>query len=100
MSKPLEDIARRKHALIDKAARERGELAAAYAAILSRLDVGSTLLRIGRALKTHPIIAAGASSFLVSGYAGKLMRSAGALLKLWKLALPIWAWWRKRRKSN
>ena len=100
MSRSLEDIARRKQALIDKAARERSELAAAYAAILSRLDVSSTLLRIGRALKTHPMIAAGASSFLVSGYAGKLVKYAAALLKLWKLALPIWAWWRKRRKSK
>lgn len=100
MSKRLEDIARRKLALIDKAARERANLAAASANIRSSLDVSSTLIGIGRALRTHPLIAAGASSFLVSGYAGKLAKSAGALLKLWKLALPIWAWWTKRRKAK
>ena len=100
MSKRLEDIARRKLALINKAARERASLAAASADIRASLDLGSTLIGIGRALKTHPLIAAGASSFLVSGYAARLARSAGALLKLWKLVLPIWAWWKMRRKPS
>ena len=100
MNDRLEEIARRKQALVDKAGRERAELAAACDRIRSPFDVTSTLLGIGRALKTHPIIAAGISSFLVSGYAGKLLKSTGELLKLWKLARPIWGWWRQRRKSN
>ena len=98
MSNRLEEIARRKHALVEKAGRERADLAAACARIRAPFDVTSTLLGIGRTLKTHPIIAAGISSFLVSGYAGKLLKSSGELLRLWKLALPIWTWWRKRRK--
>lgn len=100
MTSRLEDIARRKQALIDKAAQERAELAAACARIKSPLDVSSRLLGFGRALKTHPMIAAGVSSFLVSGYAGRLLKSSGELLRLWKLALPIWHWWTKRRKAT
>lgn len=100
MSNRLEAIARRKQALVEKAARERAELSAACERIRSPFDVTSTLLGIGRALKTHPIVAAGISSFLVSGYAGKLLKSSSELLKLWKLALPIWGWWRKRRRST
>jgi hypothetical protein len=99
MSKRLEEIARRKQALIDKAARERAELASAYHSIRSPLDVGATLLGVSRVIKTHPLIAAGLSSFLVSGYAGKAVRSASEILKLWKLALPLWKWWRTRRKG-
>jgi len=99
LSNRLEEIARRKQALVEKAECERAELAAAYARIRSPFDVASTLLGIGRALKTHPIIAAGISSFLVSGYAGKLLRSSAELLKLWKLAQPIWGWWRGRHKA-
>lgn len=99
MTNRLEEIARRKQTLVEKAARERAELAAAWDRIRSPFDVTSTLLGLGRTLKTHPIIAAGISSFLVSGYAGKLLKSTGELLKLWKLALPIWRWWRGKRKG-
>jgi hypothetical protein len=98
VSKRLEEIARRKQALVDKAGRERAELAAAYDKIRAPFDVTATLLGIGRTLKTHPIIAAAISSFLVSGYAGRLLKSTGELLKLWKLARPLWDWWRKKRK--
>jgi hypothetical protein len=96
----LEEIARRKQALIDKAGRERAELAAAWDRMRSPFDVTSTIVGIGRTLRTHPIIAAGISSFLVSGYAGRLLKSAAEVLKLWKLTRPIWHWWRTRRKSN
>ena len=98
MNNRLEEIARRKQALVEKAGRERAELAAACDRIRAPFDVTSTVLGIGRTLKTHPIIAAGISSFLVSGYAGKLLKSTGELLKLWRLARPLWNWWRKRRK--
>jgi hypothetical protein len=99
MTSRLEDIARRKQALIDKAAGERADLARICGEFKSPLAVGSTLLGIGRALKTHPIIAAGVSSFLVSGYAGKLVKSSSEFLKLWYLARPLWGWWRKKRKG-
>ena len=98
MSNRLEEIARRKQALVEKAGRERADLAAACDRIRAPFDVTSTLLGIGRTLKTHPIIAAAISSFLVSGYAGKLVKSTGEILRLWKLCRPIWDWWRKRRK--
>lgn len=94
----LEDLGRRKQALIEKAARERAELAAAYDRIRRPFDFGGTLLGLGRTLKTHPLIAAGISTFLVSGYAGKLLRSSGEMLNLWRLVLPVWHWWQRRRK--
>lgn len=99
MASRLEDIARRKQALIDKAAQERAHLARSYADLKTPFDISGTVLGIGRALKTHPIVAAGLSSFLVSGYAGKALRSASEVLQLWKLARPIWSWWRGKRKG-
>ena len=77
MANRFEEIARRKQALIDKAAQERAELARSRADLKSSFEVSSTLLGIGRVLKTHPIVAAGLSTFLVSGYAGKAIRSTG-----------------------
>ncbi len=100
MSNRLAEIAQRKQALIERAARERIELATAFNKIRAPMDIGATLLGLGRTLKTHPIIAAGISSFLVSGYAGKLLKSTGELVGLWKLARPIWAWWRKKRSQE
>lgn len=100
MSNRLAEILRRKQALVDKSARERAELAAACDKIRAPIDIGAAVLGVGRALKNHPIIAAGVSSFLVSGYAGKLLKSTGDILKLWKLTQPIWGWWKNRRKSN
>lgn len=99
MSNRLAELAQRKQTLIERAGRERAELARAYNKIRAPIDIGATLLGLGRTLKTHPIIAAGVSSFLVSGYAGKLLKSTGELLSLWKLTRPIWAWWRKRRSK-
>ncbi|MGZ8426168.1 MAG: hypothetical protein ACXWYD_14565 [Candidatus Binatia bacterium] len=99
MANRLEDIARRKHALIDKAAHERTEIARNYANLKSPFDMSSTFLGLGRALKTHPLVAAGLSGFLVSGYAGKALRSASQLLQLWTLTQPIWSWLRQRRKK-
>ena len=100
MPNRVEDIARRKRALIEQSAQQRAELAAIYQRIRSPFDVSGTLLGVGRALKTHPLIAAAISSFLVSGYAGRLVKSAGEALKLWRLALPVWAWWRSHRKAS
>ena len=99
MSKRFEELARRKQTLLAQCARERAELSAALDRIHRPLDVGATLLAVGRTLKAHPMIAAGISSLLVSGYAGKLMKSAGELFKLWRLVLPIWGWWTKRRRN-
>ena len=99
VSKRLEEIARRKQALIERAAEQRAELAATYRRIRSPFDVSGALAGVGRVLKTHPLIAATISSFLVSGYAGRLVKSAGEMLRLWRLVLPVWAWWRSRRRK-
>jgi len=99
MANRFEEIARRKQALVDKAAQERADLARNYANLKSPFDVSSTVLGIGRALKTHPVVAAGLSSFLVSGYAIKLLKSTGEFLKLWHLARPLWGWWQGKRKA-
>jgi len=98
VNKRFEELARRKQVLIDRCARERAELSELCERIRSPFDLSGTLLGIGRVLKTHPMIAAGFSSLLVSGYAGRLLKSAGDLVKLWRLALPLWGWWTKRRK--
>jgi hypothetical protein len=99
VSNRSEEIARRKQSLIEQASRERVELAAAFGEIRAPFDMTSTLLGVGRLLRTHPIIAAGISSFLVSGYAGKLLKTSGEIVKVWRLARPLWRWWRKRRSN-
>lgn len=99
MSSRLEEIGRRKQALIERAARQRSELTAIVGRIRSPLDISQTIIGLGRALKTHPLIAAAASSFIVSGYASRLVRTTAELLKLWRLILPVWAWFRSRKKS-
>ena len=100
MNSRLEEIARRKRALIERCRQERLELRLVGQRLQSPLNFSGKVLGFGRTLKTHPLIAAGLSTFLVSGYAVKLLRSSGELLKLWRLTLPIWAWWRKRRRSS
>lgn len=100
MSNRLAEIARRKQALVERCANQRAELAVIYERIRSPFDVSGTLAGVGRILKSHPLIAAAISSFLVTGYAGRLARSTGELLKLWRLILPVWAWWRSRRKAS
>jgi len=99
VSKRLEEIARRKQALVEKAGRERAELASAWNKIYAPFDVTSFLVGITRRLKTYPILAAGLSSFLASGYISKLVKSSGKIFIFWRLARPFWAWWRRRRKS-
>jgi hypothetical protein len=100
VNKRFADIARRKQALIDKAARERAELAAAYNKLRSPFDFSGTVSGIGRALKARPLIIAGASTLLVSGLAGKLFRGTSQVVKVGRVALPLWAWWRRRRRSR
>ncbi len=96
----FEDLARRKQALVAKAAQERAEIAAAYENLHSPFDFNQTILGIGQTLKAHPMITAGISSLLVSGLAGKLLQGAGQIVSLSRVALPLWSWWKKRRKSS
>lgn len=99
-NKRSEELARRKQALIVKAAHERAELAAVYEKLCAPFDFNQTLLGIGRTLKAHPMITAGISTVLVSGLAGKLLRGAGQVVSLSRLARPLWSWWRSRGKAS
>ncbi len=99
MSKRLDEIARRKQALVAKAGRERAELATAWSHIYAPFDVTSILAGITRRLKSYPMIAASVSGFLVSGYISKLVKSSGKIFIFWRLARPFWAWWRRKRKG-
>ena len=99
MSNRLEEIGRRKQALVEKAGRDRAELASAWNGIRSPLNLTSTLVGINRMLKTHPVVAAALSSFLVSGYASKLLKSSAEIFVFWRLARPLWDWWRRKRKA-
>jgi hypothetical protein len=96
----LQEIARRKQILIDKAARERYELGKAYDGLRLPFGMSAPLLGIVRVLKTHPVITAGLSSLLVGGYTSRLLRSVTELFKLWRIVLPIRAWWTRWRKAK
>jgi hypothetical protein len=96
----LQEIIRRKQILIDKAARERYDLAQVYDSLRLPFGMSAPLLGIARVFKTHPVITAGLSSVLVGGYASRLLRSVTELFKLWRVVLPLWGWWQKRRKTS
>ena len=98
MNSRLEEIARRKQALVQRCREERTDLSLVCQRLSSPFHVSSKIVGLGQTLKTHPIIAAGISSLLVSGYAGKILRSTRELFKVLRMVLPIWTWWRKRRK--
>ena len=100
MSSRLDNIARRKQALIEKAALERLELTTACRRIRSPIDIDSKLFGIGRIIRSHPVLAAGLSTFLIGGFGRKIFRTAGALLKLWRVVLPVLNLRPKWRRSS
>lgn len=97
MNKRFADIARRKQALIERCAQERAEFDAAYRRIRSPIELGGVITGLSRTLQSHPLIAAGVSSLLASGYAPRLIKSVGEGVILWKFILPIWDWWKSRK---
>lgn len=100
MNKRFGDIARRKQELIQKAAQERAGLAAACGNLRSPFDFSGAISGIRRALTARPLITAGVSSLLVSGLAGKIFRGGRQIARFARVVLPIWAWWRARRKFS
>ena len=98
-SKSFADLAHRKQALVAKAAHERAAIAEAYDKLPSPFDLNQAISGIGHTLKAHPMITAGISSVLVSGFAGKLLQGAGQIVSLSRMALSLWAWWSERRRS-
>jgi hypothetical protein len=99
-SKRFDDLAKRKQALITRAAHERAEVGVAYENCCASLNINQVLLSIGQTLKAHPLITAGISSVLVSGMAGKLLRGAAQTVALSRMALPLWSWWKSHRGSS
>ena len=100
MSKRLEQLYRRKQDLIAQCAEQRRELAQALGSIRSSVTLYGAVLGLGRILMAHPVVIAGVSSLLASGYARKLTQSGTNLLKLFRVARPLWSWWNKRRRQE
>lgn len=94
----LDELSRRKQALVVRAAQERADVAAACRKIQASVDLKQAILSIGRTLKAHPVITAGASSVLVSGLAGKLVKGAGQVFAVSRVAIPLWNWWKSRHR--
>ena len=100
MSKRLELLSRRKQDLIAQCAKERLELPEAFNSIRSSITLSGAIHALGRILKAHPMVTAGISSLLASGYAGMVTKSGGELLKLLRFARPLWSWWSTRRRPE
>jgi hypothetical protein len=100
LSNRLAEIARRKQLLIERCEGDRQEITASLGRVRPALGVGALLLTLGGFLKAYPILVAGASALLVSGYGGKLTKSAGQLLSLGQAIRPLWSWWAKSRKPK
>ena len=100
MSKRLERLSRRKQDLIAQCAEERRELTQALGSIRSSITLYGAVLGLGRILMAHPVVIAGFSSLLASGYASKLTKSGREVLKLWRFARPLWSWWNTRRNRE
>lgn len=98
MTDRLQEIARRKQALIEKAALDRLEVATAYRRIRSPIDLNK-LLTIGKFLRAYPVLTAGLSTFLLGGLSKKLFKSFGLIFQLGRLALPLLRFRRKPRRS-
>lgn len=98
MSNRLQDIARRKQALIEKAALDRLEVATAYRRIRSPIDLGK-VLTIGKFLRAYPILTAGLSTFLLGGLSKRIFNSVGLIFKLGRLVFPLLRFRRKPRRS-
>jgi hypothetical protein len=96
----LEELVRRKEFLIERCAQEREELAASCQRVRVPLGLGAVLMVVGKRLKSYPILVAGVSSLLVSGYGVKLAKSTGSLFRLGQAILPLWSWLTKRRKRR
>ncbi len=100
MTSRLEELARRKELLIERCAQEREELASSCHRMRLPLGLGAVLMVAGKTLKSYPILVAGVSSLLASGYGGKLAKSTGTLFRLGQAIMPLWSWLTKRRKRK
>jgi len=97
MNKRREHLAQKKEDLIRQCAEQRLEVADAFNNIRGSVTLSGTLHSLGKVLRAHPMITAGISSLLASGYASLLTKSGSDLLKLVRIARPLWSWWSTRR---
>jgi len=97
VNKRLEELGRRKQSLIARCTQEREEVAGYFERCRPHLDLTKTLASIGNTLKSHPLLVAGASGFLMSGRARGFSRLALEVVGVWRAIGPLWSWWRKRR---
>ena len=100
MSKRVWRLAREKEDLIRQCAEERMEVADAFNEVRSSLTLSGALHALGKVLRAHPMLTAGISSLLASGYAGTLTRSGSSILSVLRMARPIWSWWGARRRES
>ena len=71
--------------------------------VLGLAAAATTTLKVGTAVAVplrHPLLAAGLSTFLIGGFGKKIFRITSALLKLWRVVLPILNLRPKRRRSS
>jgi hypothetical protein len=97
VSRRLDQLSRRKQDLIYGCAEQRSEVADAFSHLRSTIRPVVILHGIGKLLRAHPMVTAGISSLLASGYASAVSRSGGEILKLFRVAKPFWSWWSRRR---
>jgi hypothetical protein len=99
MRKRFDEIARRKEILIERCAREREELAAAWRRIHLPFNLGAVFMKAGKLFQAYPVVA-GLSSLFVTGLGVKLTRAVGKLVEMAGVIRPLWLWWSKRRRAR
>ena len=100
MNKRFEELSRRKQYLVAQCAEQRREMGTALSDLRSSVTLSGILQGLGKILRAHPMITAGISSLLASGYATKLTTAGSQLFKLLRVARPLWSWWSTRRRGE
>ena len=103
MSKRLEEILRRKQALIALCERQRNELAALGTTLWPPISVTSIGVFFGKIVHSYPLWLTGVAGWLISRRAKLLIRSAVSVRsawKWWKTIYPLWSLWRRIRRRR
>jgi hypothetical protein len=98
MSQRLEDIQRRKHLLISRAAAQRSELAYLTQTVLNkRLLFIEDVLGVLRAFRVHPVLAGVAISSVLLSPIHRVFLWAGRIYVGWEVYQAIREQWPRRR---
>jgi hypothetical protein len=103
VSRRLEEIGRRKQALIAQCAKDRAELRTFFDRIRVPVAATSLGLLIGKLLKARPLLITGIIGLLASRGAGAISRSARVIKKLFgwgRAAYRLWSERRSRRQAR